>query len=692
MSLSIFGKSARAAGALALFVAPRQADCGVLWSTGWSSTTVGDSYQGGVIDREVADDYDFTGTIERIIAQGTGPFCCGTTPVDGVWVRFYAWTSSGPGALLSEQYIPGTDPDFHYTALPQELDITLQQPYAATGLGFLSVQLDFQNFGYWTWWGANNGTPTIGPAYVIDHNAGGGWAIPDSSGTPILVDASVTIYGDDGSGPGGCGSWVESPTPAPGPDHNVIRDLAGLAVNDQWAVGEYNAVQGSVTSTFGFALHYDGSGWTQVNVPAPAAGPSSADFGLNAVAMVASGDVWAAGYKVIPHPVNGFVGSQIFVMHWNGSNWSEVPAPITPATATGARVEGIEVVAADDIWFFGAWVGNGLRPALAMHWNGSGFTLHDTPYLANPGHLLAAGFALSSDDIWAVGGDTAFGWSTFDYMLHWNGSDWSHVSSPSLGLGQRLIDIEGSGPNDIWATGEYIVSGAVLPMMVHWDGSSWTNVPTPAGGASLVVLAPDDVWSSGAGPFAHYDGQSWSQVQALACIPGAALGSMHAVSGELWAAGRKTGGGLKPLVVRQIPQVPPWNTSCIPAANSAGAGAVLSATGSTALSDNDFTLSVSGAVPGFSGIFFYGVEKSPLPFGEGWLCLGAPLARLLPVAPVDPLGQASQTVDLTAPPAGSGPAAITPGSTWNFQFWYRDPSGGPAGFNTSSGLRVSFCP
>jgi hypothetical protein len=97
-------------------------------------------------------------------------------------------------------------------------------------------------------------------------------------------------------------------------------------------------------------------------------------------------------------------------------------------------------------------------------------------------------------------------------------------------------------------------------------------------------------------------------------------------------------------------------------------------------------------VPGFSGIFFYGAETSPLPFGEGWLCLGAPLARLLPVAPVDASGQAALTVDLAAPPTGSGPAEITPGSTWNFQFWYRDPSGGPAGFNTSSGLRVSFCP
>ena len=34
----------------------------------------------------------------------------------------------------------------------------------------------------------------------------------------------------------------------------------------------------------------------------------------------------------------------------------------------------------------------------------------------------------------------------------------------------------------------------------------------------------------------------------------------------------------------------------------------------------------------------------------------------------------------------------TPLSTWNFQFWYRDPLGGPAGFNFSAGLEVTSCP
>lgn len=31
-------------------------------------------------------------------------------------------------------------------------------------------------------------------------------------------------------------------------------------------------------------------------------------------------------------------------------------------------------------------------------------------------------------------------------------------------------------------------------------------------------------------------------------------------------------------------------------------------------------------------------------------------------------------------------------STWNLQFWYRDPLGGFTGFNFSDGIEVTFCP
>jgi hypothetical protein len=35
---------------------------------------------------------------------------------------------------------------------------------------------------------------------------------------------------------------------------------------------------------------------------------------------------------------------------------------------------------------------------------------------------------------------------------------------------------------------------------------------------------------------------------------------------------------------------------------------------------------------------------------------------------------------------------IQPGTSWNFQFWYRDPAGGGAGFNLSDAVMIPFRP
>ena len=40
----------------------------------------------------------------------------------------------------------------------------------------------------------------------------------------------------------------------------------------------------------------------------------------------------------------------------------------------------------------------------------------------------------------------------------------------------------------------------------------------------------------------------------------------------------------------------------------------------------------------------------------------------------------------------AGGGQIQAGATWNFQAWYRDPAGGPSGFNLSDGLGITFCP
>ena len=51
-------------------------------------------------------------------------------------------------------------------------------------------------------------------------------------------------------------------------------------------------------------------------------------------------------------------------------------------------------------------------------------------------------------------------------------------------------------------------------------------------------------------------------------------------------------------------------------------------------------------------------------------------------------GNASKQLNLNAPALIN----IQPADTRYFQFWYRDPQGGPHGFNLSNGLEITFCP
>ena len=129
---------------------------------------------------------------------------------------------------------------------------------------------------------------------------------------------------------------------------------------------------------------------------------------------------------------------------------------------------------------------------------------------------------------------------------------------------------------------------------------------------------------------------------------------------------------------------------CGTSPNSVGAGATIGSIGSTSVSANNLTLTGQGLVPNKPGLFFYGPSQTAVLLGEGVRCVDGNLTRL-DVLTVDVLGIVSETLDLSSPPFSSGPGAIGPGDQRFFQFWYRDPAGGAAGYNLSDGLDVTFC-
>lgn len=141
------------------------------------------------------------------------------------------------------------------------------------------------------------------------------------------------------------------------------------------------------------------------------------------------------------------------------------------------------------------------------------------------------------------------------------------------------------------------------------------------------------------------------------------------------------------LVVPDCGLVQRYCTSVI---NSTGARATLGALGSFSVTSNSFQLQAYNCPAGRAGIFVYGAYPTQIPFANGYLCVSPFYPGLYraghPVI-VNQSGTTALPVDLTQLP---GAAQITGGSSWNFQFWFREPVG--AGSNLSDAMRITFCP
>lgn len=120
------------------------------------------------------------------------------------------------------------------------------------------------------------------------------------------------------------------------------------------------------------------------------------------------------------------------------------------------------------------------------------------------------------------------------------------------------------------------------------------------------------------------------------------------------------------------------STFCPTGANAAHIGATGSARLDVAGGSGDLVLHATNVPAGSPGLFLMSQAlQGPIPFGQGFRCLSAPLVRLPVVA------DATFALDYQAP----GVAGLfTPGSSWNFQFWFRSGTS----FDLSDGLSVTF--
>ena len=167
---------------------------------------------------------------------------------------------------------------------------------------------------------------------------------------------------------------------------------------------------------------------------------------------------------------------------------------------------------------------------------------------------LEAAAALNAADVWAVGEWDTFSTNNRPLIEHWDGTAWSLVPGPALGLSSELHGIAGLAPANAWAVGSAVSSGTSprQTLIEQWDGTAWTIVPSPNRGNgdnelnAIAALGPANLWAVGRyyegsaeqPLILHWDGQAWTPVASPPIAPYGSLQALTAVAADdIWAAG-----------------------------------------------------------------------------------------------------------------------------------------------------------
>ena len=328
-------------------------------------------------------------------------------------------------------------------------------------------------------------------------------------------------------------------------DH--LAGVTAITPDDAWAVGDRSTEAEPVAGSL--VEHWDGRTWRDVTIP---------DVGpVGGVSASGARDVWAFGNVQFLH----FDGAWSVVPNRDqGSGQLAGIAAVGPdeAWAVGTRYgstfpgecgsPGRESLPLVERWDGTAWH-RVETPRPAVHMSDLLAVAAD-----GPNDAWAVGQLATDLPPTGPGNGCANGPSAHERTLamHWDGSAWSIAPTPSPGEDSFLRAVSVSGPDDAWAVGHTTPPrGHADRLFLHWDGKTWTRVPgapttveDPGDAEAVVTLASTDAWSSGIG-IQHWDGSSWTNVtgtEALADLNG--LGAMSASgASDVWAVGTGASGG-----------------------------------------------------------------------------------------------------------------------------------------------------
>jgi hypothetical protein len=288
--------------------------------------------------------------------------------------------------------------------------------------------------------------------------------------------------------------WTSVPPTGPG-DENLLFSVTALSPSNAWAAGWYT----DDDAVFGLIEHWNGASWKQVPSPNPGGDVETDILGIRAASAT---DIWAVGTYLVSDGAY-----RTLILHWDGTSWKQVPSPNPAGTRSGDDNSLAAVTASSptSAWAVGQYGGpRRVSKTLVLHWNGTRWKRVASPSPGSASNDLS-GVAASSARAWAVGA-YASGGREKTLILHWNGTAWKHVPSPSpASSGSSLMTVRSSSSSNAWAVGSYSPGGRDRTLALHWNGTRWKRVATPDPGGSggqnelsgLAVFSSANAWATG---------------------------------------------------------------------------------------------------------------------------------------------------------------------------------------------------
>jgi len=444
----------------------------VLWTAPRGASAIPADPTEAPFSVELADDFEAWGDVTQIQFDGEACTSCSAPVPKSVVVRLWSWSAAqGPGDLLAEQLFRAGDDHLKIDGeRPSAIAVRLVTPFAARGRYFVSMQIEFESVGAWSWWRADDG-PRLAPAWLRsgDH----AWS-PVAVASDLAFELSTSPW-DDVDLALDCGQ-LEVETPM-APDLEApwrALDVAALDGDRAWAIG----VAKEATGPRPLFLERREGRWRTVALPVA----DSVD--LRAVAVASEKEIWVVGSRPLQVGPVAELRQPLALRYFpSEERWEVLETPVLPDG--DAYFNDVVARSGGEIWLVGsaavAEVAGSRRTARLWSFDGIDFKALAIEDSLDPADEELSAIAGEGIDTWMVGGGTDPVTATRSLVLRWNGTAAKRVAVPLVESFAKVLSVAAAA-GEVWLGGR---SRTGDPVLLHGDDSVWSESTSPVGGDAL---------------------------------------------------------------------------------------------------------------------------------------------------------------------------------------------------------------